>query len=338
MPSSATHAHPEHAAFGASAPEKPAIWVLGEALIDFVPRQFDGVTAYLPKPGGSPFNAAKAAALAGANVQFVGGISNDFFGDMLEADLRLHGVHTQSAPRSDAPSTLAFVTFEGGQPRYAFFNNLTSTSLIAPRPLDTDMGPGDILSVGSISLIDQPGADNIAAEALKIADSRLLAFDPNVRADMVADWPDWRARMDRLLAVAGLIKLSVEDLEVLRPGMTPADFAAAHTAMGTRLVIITDGGAGAEMFGPVARVAVQAPKVVVQDTVGAGDTLMGTLLAELCHRGLSGRAELGAVPESEMRAILHRAVVAAALNCTVAGCNPPTRAQVDAWLAGHADV
>lgn len=316
----------------------PAIWVLGEALVDFVPHPVDGMVAYLPKPGGSPFNAAKAAALAGAQVHFVGGISTDFFGDMLAADLQRAGVDTGLAPRSAMPTTLAFVTFEGGQPRYAFFNNLTSTSLITPPPLVGLMGSGDILSIGSISLIDRPGADNIAAVALAAADTTLLAFDPNARADMVTDWPDWRQRIDRLLAVAGLIKLSVEDLEILRPGMTAAAFAAAQLAMEARMVVITDGGNGAAAFSRDAAVTVAALKVVVQDTVGAGDTLMGTLLAELCHRGLTDPLALGAVGEGPLRDILHRAVTAAALNCRVSGCNPPTRRQVDDWLSGTADV
>ncbi len=331
-------AQPQPDTSGMTASDQPAIWVLGEALVDFVPNPVEGAITYLPKPGGSPFNAAKAAALAGARVHFIGGISTDFFGDMLLADLQQVGVDTRLAPRGVAPSTLAFVTFEGGQPRYAFFNNLTSTSLIEPPPLAGVMKPGDILSIGSISLIDRPGADNIATAALATPATALMAFDPNARADMVTDWADWRQRIDRLLAVAGLIKLSVEDLEVLRPGLTAADFAAAQLGMGARLVIITDGGKGACAFSRSAAVAVAAPEVVVQDTVGAGDTLMGTLLAELCHRGLTCPQALGAIAEGPLRDILRRAVVAAALNCRIAGCNPPTRGQVDAWLAETPDV
>ena len=155
---------------------------------------------------------------------------------------------------------------------------------------------------------------------------------------MVTDWPGWRQRIDRLLAVAGLIKLSVEDLEVLRPGMTAADFAAAHLALGARLVVITDGGNGACAFSPHAAVTVTAPAVEVQDTVGAGDTLMGTLLAELCHRGLTDPHVLGAIAKDTLHGVLRRAVTAAALNCRVTGCNPPTCAQVDEWLAGTTDV
>lgn len=311
----------------------PMIWVLGEALIDFVPREIAGQAGYVPHTGGSPFNAAKAAALAGGRVAFVGGISTDFFGDMLVADLARCGVETSGALRSDAPSTLAFVTFEGGHPRYAFFNNLTSTALVEPVPRSATLAPGDVLSIGSIALIDRPGAENITVEALATASGALLAFDPNVRAGMVKNWPDWSGRMERLLARAGLVKLSTEDLEVLRPGMTATEFAAVQLAGGAALVVVTDGAAGAQAFAQSGMVSMPAPHVAVKDTVGAGDTLMGTLLAELCLRGKSHPAALAALSEPDLRQILQRAVVAAALNCTEVGCQPPRRAEVDRWMA-----
>jgi len=310
------------------------IWVLGEALVDFVPCEIDGRMAYLPQPGGSPLNAAKAAALAGAQVAFVGGISSDFFGDMLVSDLQRSGVDTRGAPRSNAPSTLAFVTLEGGHPRYAFFNNLTSTALVEPEPRAAALRRGDILSVGSISLIDRPGAENIAAEALAVAEGALLAFDPNVRAGMVKDGPDWTGRMERLFARAGLIKLSTEDLVVLRPGMAAAEFASLQIARGAGLVVVTDGASGAQAFGPNGTVALPAPQITLVDTVGAGDTLMGTLLADLCRRGASAPDALAGLSQEALRQILQRAIVAASINCTAAGCHPPTRAEVDRWLEG----
>ena len=315
--------------------KRSMIWVLGEALIDFVPVMVEGAVAYTPQPGGSPYNAAKAAALAGADVCFAGAISNDFFGDMLVADLHGHKVDTTRAQRSDAPSTLAFVTFVDDQPRYAFFNNLSSTALIDPSPFAAELRPQDVLLVGSISLIDLPGADNIAREALECAPGALLAFDPNVRASMVCDWPDWTGRMNRLMEAAGLIKLSIEDLGVLRPNMSNEVFAAERIAAGAALIVITDGENGAEAFSSQGRVVAHAPKIAVKDTVGAGDTLMGALLAELCHFGATQSQTLRALSLETLNQVLYRAVCAAALNCTEHGCKPPARQTVDAWLKGN---
>ncbi|MFZ9684156.1 MAG: PfkB family carbohydrate kinase [Gemmobacter sp.] len=69
------------------------LWFMGEALIDFVPvTAADGGRAYAPRCGGSPMNAAKAAAIAGAEVAFMGALSTDMFGEMLARDLLAHGI------------------------------------------------------------------------------------------------------------------------------------------------------------------------------------------------------------------------------------------------------
>ena len=48
------------------------ILVCGEALIDFVPRAFDVQVAYLPFPGGSPYNVAIGLGRLGVPVGFLG--------------------------------------------------------------------------------------------------------------------------------------------------------------------------------------------------------------------------------------------------------------------------
>lgn len=104
------------------------VWFMGEALIDFVPTMSPAGDAFAPRAGGSPFNAAKAAAQAGAKSGFLGAISNDLFGERLIADLEAHGVETRRTPRTDDPCTLAFVELTGGVARYAFFNALSATA------------------------------------------------------------------------------------------------------------------------------------------------------------------------------------------------------------------
>ena len=66
--------------------------------------------------------------------------------------------------------------------------------------------------------------------------------------------------------------------------------------------------------------AAQADPLV--DTVGAGDTFMGTLLVEISKTGLSA-SKLGSIAKDELARIVTRAAKAAALNCQSAGCNPP---------------
>ncbi len=311
------------------------LWFMGEALIDFVPvTAADGGRAYAPRCGGSPMNAAKAAAAAGAEVAFMGALSTDMFGEMLARDLLAHGIDIAAAPRLGRPTTLAFVDLEGGEARYAFFNEESATRHLVPDPAAFAPGPADVVGFGSISLIDAPAAERIAAFAEAVAGRARIAIDPNARPGMTPDPDAWRARVGRILARADIVRLSVEDIAALAPGTGPADFARAQIAAGAALVVVTDGAAGAEVWTAHHHLRRAAPEVAVVDTVGAGDTLHGTLLARLVATGRTAPGALGAITEAELGHALEHAVAAAALNCTRAGCAPPDPAEVAALLRG----
>jgi fructokinase len=190
-------------------------------------------------------------------------------------------------------------------------------------------GAARFVHVGSVSLIGAPGADEIAQMAhAAAAVGRVVCVDPNVRASLVANDPAWRPRINGLLEIASVVKLSDEDLETLEPGMAPADFAARTLAGGASLVIVTGGGAGAEAWTPTGHAHVTAPKIVVADTIGAGDTLMAATLVHLAEHGLDSRASIAALDASAMTDLLTFATRAAAVTCTRAGCNPPLRHEV----------
>lgn len=304
------------------------VWFMGEALIDFVPTNSPAGDAFAPRAGGSPFNAAKAAAQAGANAGFLGAISTDLFGELLIDDLQAYGVDTSLTPRTDDPCTLAFVALSEGVARYAFFNALSATALMKPDPKAFDPAPGDILSFGSISLIDQPGADNIAAFALAHADTTMIALDPNARPSMTPDVDAWRARINAIASKAGVIRLSDEDLEMLAPGQSPSGYAAERLNEAAGLVVVTLGDKGALGFCRDGAIEVAGQSAEVVDSVGAGDTLMGSMMAELLLRDLTSRDALGSLTRDALGDILRYGVTAAAINCERSGCAPPKRAEV----------
>jgi fructokinase len=308
----------------------PRILVAGEALMDCIPLPDD---AFRPIVGGSPFNVAVAAARlgrpAGTGVGFMSGISTDFFGDRLMRALHAEGIDTAWVARLDAPTTLAFVDLSGPSPRYAFYDEKSATRSFTTHAIPELPGAAGFVHVGSVSLIGAPGADEIAQMAhTAAAVGRVVSVDPNVRASLVANDPAWRPRINGLLEIASVVKLSDEDLETLEPGMAPADFAARTLAGGASLVIVTGGGAGAEAWTPTGHAHVTAPKIVVADTIGAGDTLMAATLVHLAEHGLDSRASIAALDASAMTDLLTFATRAAAVTCTRAGCNPPLRHEV----------
>ncbi|TVR68808.1 MAG: fructokinase [Spirochaetaceae bacterium] len=114
----------------------------GEALIDFLPvRDSNGRTAFLPVPGGSPYNTSVAAARLEVPNAFLGRISRDFFGDQLVSYLEENGVGTDMITRDDALSTLAFVKkLDSGAVRYAFSPRGRRTG-ISYRPISPAFPP-----------------------------------------------------------------------------------------------------------------------------------------------------------------------------------------------------
>jgi fructokinase len=125
-------------------------------------------------------------------------------------------------------------------------------------------------------------------------------------------------------ALADWLKASDEDLAVLGFGQAQrgkaARIASQFTALGASRVALTFGADGAwmQVDGQTAELA--APAVTVVDTVGAGDTFWGNCLADWAL------APVGAA--DRVAVTLQQAMQAAAINCTRAGCQPPTTADL----------
>lgn len=307
----------------------------GENLIDMIQQRVaeDGAPEFRAIVGGSPYNCARALGRLGAEVGFLTPVSTDRMGDLLAAALAADGVALLGG-RSDLPTTMALVALDAGQPRYQFYRegvadrDITFTALRARVP-----DGARALQLGSISLIDGADADALAelAEAARGL-GLLVSVDPNIRPVLLrGDAGGYRARLRRIFAVADLVKISDEDLGWWDPARDVGAAAEAlFAAVRPGLLVVTRGAEGVIAFHPSGRIEVPAvPVAQLVDTVGAGDTFMAALLDGLAGAGALERAALAALPAERLRALLARAARAAAITCARAGCNPPSRAEVD---------
>lgn len=303
---------------------------IGESLIDFTAA---GELAFQGHVGGALANAAVAAARLGPTVGFITQLSTDLFGERLLAHLQTHGIDTGFVLRSDAPSTLAFVERTPASNRYAFYMQGTADTLWAPAQLPVLPPECRWLHFGSISLLQEPAASRITEFVEAQRGQRLVLFDPNARASLIADAQAWRSRCRRWLAACDLLKLSDEDVALLSPGQSLADAAQVYLTQGPRAVVVTRGGVGATLYRHGAEpIEVAPPPVRVVDTIGAGDTFAAGLSVALTELGVAQPAALSALPAASWRTVLRFAATAAALNCTREGADPPQRAEVDACL------
>ncbi|KFE35907.1 carbohydrate kinase family protein [Thioclava atlantica] len=296
----------------------------GEALIDMLPRETaQGEAGFAPYPGGAVFNTAIALGRLGARSGFLSGLSEDLFGQMLIRSLSESGVDAGLAVRSDRPTTLAFVTLTDGHASYAFYDENTAGRMLRIEDIPEIPAEVSAMFFGGISLPVDPCGAAYEALMLREAPRRLTMIDPNIRPGFIRDEAAYRARLDRMIAVADIVKLSDEDLRWLDGSGTIADLARGLLERGPKLVFVTEGATGAHGFAAGQEVFVPARKVEVVDTVGAGDTFNAGVLAALERAGALDKAAIAAADESLMRACLELGVAAAAVVVSRAGANPP---------------
>jgi len=290
----------------------------GEALIDMLPVA--GSTAFAPHAGGAVFNTAIALGRLGAPTGFFSGLSADFFGDLLRASLAEARVDTTPCVTANRPCTLAFVRLVEGQASYAFYDENTAGRLLTEADLP-DVTP-EALFFGGISLVVEPCAAAYEALMRREAGHRVTMIDPNIRPGFVTDEAAYRARLGRMLALADIVKLSLEDLGWLA-GADGEGFVQRLLAAGTSLVLLTDGGKGATAITRHHRLTEPARRVAVIDTVGAGDTFNAGVLASLQANGALTRAALAGLDADRLQAALALGAAAAAVTVSRAGANPP---------------
>jgi fructokinase len=310
----------------------------GEALIDMVP---DGQRpdAFLPRPGGCPYNTAIAAARLGSPTRFIGRIGSDFLGELLVDRLRENGVDSSLVARSEQSATLAFVQrSSSGDARYAFYNNGAADRSLEISDLPDGLGGEGrppFLAVGSISLLEEPLATSVEALVEREKGRAIVSIDPNIRPSFVQDRAAYIARLLRLVASSAMVKASSEDLEWLFPELAAEERYKPLLDAGAELVVETRGSAGTAARSAKLEVRESAFTVQVADTIGAGDTFHAAFLHCLEKRGISGRSALAGLDESSLREMLRFSQAAAALDCQKVGAEPPSLAEVERFLAAR---
>ncbi|MDP7151442.1 MAG: PfkB family carbohydrate kinase, partial [Paracoccaceae bacterium] len=180
---------------------------------------------------------------------------------------------------------------------------------------------------GGISLCAEPAASTYLALLEREAETRVIMLDPNIRPGFIDDIAGYRSRLDRMLALSDIVKVSDEDLNWIYPGPESLEdkLASLRTA-GPSVVILTRGGDGASAF-LASGEQVHAPvnKVEVVDTVGAGDTFNAGVLARLSELGVMTKDGLRAAPAGTIRSALEFGARVAAVTVSRAGANPPWR-------------
>ena len=302
--------------------------VCGEALIDLMPEEqiSPAESRWIARSGGGPFNTATALAKLGEDSHFLGRLSTDAFGRQLRSHLEAADVQLDLAVTTDDATSVAVVSLDGEGKASYFFHFDQTSNFNWQRDEFPTLEPEDWLHFGSIGSVIAPGAKRVLDFVRSTEAS--VSFDINVRPSTLPDRAEYFGLVSDLMTAVGrnhgIVKASDEDIAwLVDDDSDPLAYAQAWAEeFGLSMFVVTLGPDGAVAVKPDGRIIrVPGRSVGVVDTVGAGDTFMAGFLSAYV-----------ADPD-DVAAALERGTAAAAIVVTRKGAQPPTAAEVDAFLA-----
>ena len=244
--------------------ESPHMPKLGETVIG---------GGFVTNPGGKGANQAVAAAKLGAQVQMIGAVGADAFGDQMLAALADAGVSCERVARTqDAPTGVALITRVGGD---NFITVDSGANMVAGID-DVKAALDDIAQPGDVFLCQLECDFDTTMQALKYAHEQGLYTVVNPAP--ARELPDW------VLSYLDFVVVNEGECETIT-GIYPDDEATCRAAMdklvaaGVGLVAVTLGARGSMVLAGDEFLVSTPPAVKAVDTTCAGDTYIGAFLA-----------------------------------------------------------
>jgi fructokinase len=296
------------------------VWVCGEVLIDLIP---DG-TERKAVVGGGPANTAKALSKLEISTQFIDGISTDKYGQMALSELEKDGVLLDFVKFSDKPTCLAIISLNSkGGATYEFVIDNTATFDFSHSWLPDPMNiKPSLLHIGTLVTAIEPAATVLFEWANKVAKVAPIVFDPNIRPAVMNNRGEYVKQVERWVGISSSVKVSDDDIYWLYPGQDLDKVAKRWLGMGPKLIVVTFGDKGLAGYRENSKISVDAKKVVVADTVGAGDTVGAILVEAIIEDGLDK------LTDERLSMMLDRAAKAAAITVSRSGALPPGRDEI----------
>ena len=297
-----------------------SIWVAGEVLVDLIPDQ-TGVRHGVI--GGGSANTAKALARLGYQVEFIDGISTDNWGELAKAELIEDGVGLNFVKFSDKPTCQAIVTLApNGSATYEFVIDGTATFDFKGWLPDPERHKPELLQIGTLVTVLEPSSSILHEWAMRVSEFAPIVFDPNVRPAVMGDREIYKKQVAKFIEISSVVKVSEEDLNWLYPGQNQVMIAKQWLDLGPALIVITRGSDGLVAVTPEELIEVPGIRVDVVDTIGAGDTVGAIVCEAVINEGIHN------LHGEQLRKMLERAALAAAITCSRKGPVPPTRKEL----------
>lgn len=299
------------------------VLVIGESLVDVIRHDDDDDSDDDVRPGGSPLNVSVGLQRLDLPTTLHSSFGADAHGFTIAQHLAASGVSVTPDTVHNRPTSVALATIgPDGAASYTFSIEWD------PAPLEVVPGTIDAAHTGSIGAALEPGATTVEGLLRELRSTAIISFDPNVRPQLMGSAEAALPRVERLVALADIVKASDEDLAWLYPETTISEIMRHWLTLGPALVVVTHGSDGADALARSGPVRAPALRANVVDTIGAGDSFMSGLLAALSDLGMlrgDQREQLRALSASDVEQVVRFAARCAAITVSRPGADPPTR-------------
>ncbi len=244
------------------------IYCIGETLLDIIFRDNRPVTA---NPGGSMLNSSVSLGRAGAAVSFISNCGADQAGALIKDYLERNRVgtdllHCETGRRTTV--ALAFLN-ERQEAEYTFYREPVLNDLHLEMP---ELKKGDIILFGSWFAIWERTRESINRILRQAKEAgAFILYDPNFRPGHLPELERLRPVIEKNIGFASLVRGSADDFRLIFGSRDPGEAYNFVRSSGCESMVLTNGGADVEYFGPGIRRSFPSPSIRPVSTVGAGD-------------------------------------------------------------------
>ncbi len=264
----------------------PLVVGIGELLWDVFPDQ--------KKAGGAPINFVYHATAMGAEGYAISAVGNDVFGTEIVRELEKNGIGNY-IEKVQYPTGSVLVELNNGCPTYTINENVAWDYLPLTQQAIELVQKADAVCFGTLAQRSPVSHETIKSLLSYTRGEALRFFDINLRQHYYG-----REIIEESLALANVFKLNDEELLTLRPmlGLEGDDDAVCReliTRYNLKYLILTAGSTGSSIYSQEEKSEIPTPRVVVADTVGAGDSFSGAFVYSILTGKSLGEAHRKAV-------------------------------------------
>lgn len=281
---------------------KPIIAGIGEFLWDMLPTG--------KQLGGAPCNFAYHAKQAGCECYVISAVGIDEPGDELLSVVRQLGLTDEHIQRNGYPtSTVTIKLNEHGHPDYTIHEQVAWDHIRMTEQITLLAGKLDAICFGSLAQRNAESRETIISLVGATNPGCLKIFDINLRQKYYD-----QKTIEQSLILSDVLKLNDDELPVVARyaginGDTREILKKLLGRFNLKYIVYTMGDNGSAIVSPDGYSFIEAPKVTVADTVGAGDAFTAVFTAGV----------LKGIPLSQVHI---KATEIAALVCTRKGATP----------------